>query len=276
MNTKCLITASIFTLVASFAAQAESGRISQESMSVVLPNVVAPSFSWTGFYFGGQIGGFSSKTDLNLNLKGVGSAKLSSIEKDLLPKLSGFVGGLYAGANFDLDNSLVLGVDTDVIWSDKKDTKVIKHSGYKMNDGGRGVQRQHSLREEAVSSDELLEKFIVTISHTVKQKWAGATRMRIGFAVDHIMPYIAGGVAYTQIQDIFLASTEITKNKIVDETKAMFGYTFGGGVDFAMMDDLILRAEYRFSNFGKKKFIKDKFEIDYKTNDFRVGVSYKF
>ncbi|AQX30903.1 outer membrane protein [Bartonella schoenbuchensis] len=275
MNTKYLITASIFTLVASSVAQAESGRISQESMSVVLPNVVAPSFSWTGFYFGGQIGGFSSKTDLNLNLKGVGSTKLSSIEKDLLPKLSGFMGGLYAGANFDLNNSLVLGVDTDVIWSDKKDTKVIRHSGYKTKDGGHGVQRQHHL-QEAVSSDELLEKFIVTVSHTLKQKWAGATRMRVGFAVDHIMPYIAGGVAYTQLQDILLVSTGIKKDKIVDETKAMIGYTFGGGIDFAMMNDLILRAEYRFSNFGKKKFIKDKFEIDYKTNDFRVGVSYKF
>ncbi|OPB29797.1 outer membrane protein [Bartonella sp. WD12.1] len=275
MNTKCLITASIFTLVASSAAQAESGRISQESMSVVLPNVVAPSFSWTGFYFGGQIGGFSSKTALNLDLKGIGSTKLSSTEKNLLPKLSGFMGGLYAGVNFDLNNSLILGVDTDVIWSDKKDTKVIKHSGYKMRDGGRGLQRRNLL-QEAVSSDELLEKFVVTISHTLKQKWAGATRMRVGFAVDHIMPYIAGGVAYTQIQDILLASIEVKKDKIVDETKAMIGYTFGGGVDFAMMDDLILRTEYRFSNFGKKKFIKDKFEIDYKTNDFRVGVSYKF
>ncbi|MBA9083287.1 MULTISPECIES: outer membrane protein [Bartonella] len=273
MNTKCLITASIFTLVASSVAQAESGRVSQESMSVVLPNVVAPSFSWTGFYFGGQIGGFSSKTALNL--KGVDSTKLSSIEKDLLPKLSGFMGGLYAGANFDLNNSFVLGVDTDVIWSGKKDTKVIKRSGYKMKDEGHSVQGQHSL-QEAVPSNELLEKFIVTISHTLKQKWAGATRMRVGFAVDHIMPYIAGGVAYTQIQDTLLVSTKIRKDKIVDETKAMIGYTFGGGIDFAMMDDLILRAEYRFSNFGKKKFIKDKFEIDYKTNDFRVGVSYKF
>ncbi|AQX19977.1 outer membrane protein [Bartonella sp. WD16.2] len=272
MNTKYLITASIFILVVPSAVQAEIGTISQESMSV-LPSVVAPSFSWTGFYFGGQIGGFSSKTALNLNFKGIDSTKLSPIEKDLLPKLSGFIGGLYAGANFELNNNLVLGVDTDVIWSDKKDTKVIKRSGYKIDVGERGLQRQDSV-QEAVSSNELLEKFI--ISYTVKQKWAGATRMRIGFAVDRIMPYIAGGVAYTQIQDIFSVSGEVKKGKIIDETKAMVGYTVGGGIDFAMIDDLILRAEYRFSNFGKKKFIKDKFEIDYKTNDFRVGVSYKF
>ncbi|WP_102830443.1 outer membrane protein [Bartonella bovis] len=275
MNTKCLITASILTLVTSSVAQAENGTISQESTSVALPKVVAPAFSWTGFYFGGQIGGFSSKTSLNLNyFKGINSKKLSSIEKDLLPKLSGFIGGLYAGANFDLNNSLVLGVDTDIIWSDKKDTKVIKRSAYRMQDGPK-LQRENN-KVEAVDIKHLLEKFTVTYSHTLKQKWAGATRVRIGFAADRIMPYIAGGVAYTQLQDIFLASIEAKENKVVDETKAMIGYTFGGGIDFAMTDDFILRAEYRFSNFGKKKFVKDKFEIDYKTNDFRVGVSYKF
>ncbi|ENN92486.1 outer membrane protein [Bartonella bovis] len=274
MNTKCLITASILTLVTSSVVQAENSTISQESTSVSLSNV-APTFSWTGFYFGGQIGGFSSKTSLNLNyFKGINSKKLSSIEKDLLPKLSGFIGGLYAGANFDLNNSLVLGVDTDIIWSDKKDTKVIKRSAYRMQDGPK-LQRENN-KVEAVDIKHLLEKFTVTYSHTLKQKWAGATRVRIGFAADRIMPYIAGGVAYTQLQDIFLASIEAKEDKVVDETKAMIGYTFGGGIDFAMTDDFILRAEYRFSNFGKKKFVKDKFEIDYKTNDFRVGVSYKF
>ncbi|ENN93824.1 outer membrane protein [Bartonella bovis] len=269
MNTKCLITTSILTLVTFSIAQAENGTISQESASVAL------AFSWTGFYFGGQIGGFSSKTSLNLNhFKGIDSTKLSSIEKDLLPKLSGFIGGLYAGANFDLNNSFVLGVDTDIIWSDKKDTKIIKRSTYRMQDGSklRGARGEF----EAVSIGDLLEKFTVTYSHTLKQKWAGATRIRIGFAADRIMPYIAGGVAYTQLQDIFLASIETKKDKVVNETKAMIGYTFGGGIDFAMTNDFILRTEYRFSNFGKKKFVKDKFEIDYKTNDFRVGVSYKF
>ncbi|AQX30694.1 outer membrane protein [Bartonella schoenbuchensis] len=56
----------------------------------------------------------------------------------------------------------------------------------------------------------------------------------------------------------------------------MVGYTLGGGVDFAMADNVILRAEYRYSDFGKQKFAKDKLELDYQTNDFRVGVAYKF
>ncbi|WP_273759898.1 outer membrane beta-barrel protein [Bartonella sp. ML70XJBT.G] len=121
-----------------------------------------------------------------------------------------------------------------------------------------------------------------TLSHTLKQNWAGATRVRIGFAADRFMPYVAGGIAYTQLQDTVSVSvkrddgTVVASKNLTDETKTMVGYTVGGGVDFAMLDNVILRAEYRYSDFGKKKFAKEKLEIKYTTNDFRVGVAYKF
>lgn len=60
-----------------------------------------------------------------------------------------------------------------------------------------------------------------------------------------------------------------------DDTKMMIGYTLSSSVDFAVADNVILRAEYRYSDFGKKKF-KDKIELKYKTNDLRIGVAYKF
>ncbi|MGL2349320.1 outer membrane protein, partial [Helicobacter pylori] len=117
-------------------------------------------------------------------------------------------------------------------------------------------------------------------SNTLKQKWSGATRVRIGFAADRIVPYIAGGVAYAQIQNIFSRSIEMEGHEIsssnLSDKKIMVGYTLGGGVDFAMVDNVILRAEYRYSDFGKQKFAKDKLELAYQTNDFRVGVAYKF
>ncbi|WP_208442595.1 outer membrane protein, partial [Bartonella raoultii] len=52
--------------------------------------------------------------------------------------------------------------------------------------------------------------------------------------------------------------------------------TLGAGVDFAMTDNVLLRAEYRYSDYGKKKYFKDTAELQYRTNDFRVGVAYKF
>ncbi len=56
----------------------------------------------------------------------------------------------------------------------------------------------------------------------------------------------------------------------------MVGFTVGGGVDLAMKDNIILRAEYRYSDFGKKQFVKDTGKFSYKTNDFRVGAAFKF
>ncbi|WP_375706288.1 outer membrane protein, partial [Bartonella sp. AA2SXKL] len=87
---------------------------------------------------------------------------------------------------------------------------------------------------------------------------------------------------YTQLHDTISISIKkndesvVASKNLTDEKKTMIGYTLGGGVDFAMTDNILLRAEYRYSDFGKKKFAKEKLEINYKTNDFRVGVAYKF
>ncbi|MBA9083460.1 MULTISPECIES: outer membrane beta-barrel protein [Bartonella] len=365
MNTKCLIGTSIFTLFTASMTQAADIRIPRESRpvvapveasSVVSPVVAAPIFSWDGFYLGGQIGGFSSKSDRSLYAKQGSSREWAQVGKDALPQLSGFMGGLYAGANVSLGNSFVLGVDTDIVWSNKQDTKVIdkreheipemdgvylqgqevgevllqqheipdmevvllqeqaaneiplqrEGSGgfyelYDSDQHGRGGEEgrtrrsqqtggefspfrgrsSHAGSTETIPSEAEIERPIEVYSHTLRQKWSGATRMRIGFVADRIMPYIAGGVTYAQLQDIFsrlveVAGKEISSFNLSDETKMMVGYTLGGGIDFAMADNVILRAEYRYSDFGKQKFFKDKLELDYKTNDFRVGVAYKF
>ncbi|WP_375676910.1 MULTISPECIES: outer membrane beta-barrel protein [unclassified Bartonella] len=126
------------------------------------------------------------------------------------------------------------------------------------------------------------EDEVETLNHTFKQNWGGATRVRIGFAADRFMPYLAGGIAYGQFQDTVSISVKDEDGRVVssknlsDETKTMIGYTLGGGVDFSVLDNVIVRAEYRYSDFGKKKFAKEKLEVNYKTNDFRVGVAYKF
>ncbi|WP_254493683.1 outer membrane protein [Bartonella sp. B1099] len=277
MNMKWLITASAFAFVSVSAAQA-ADVIVPPSPTPVAPVIVAPTFSWTGFYFGGQIGGFSGKTKMDILAKG----QKIPVSDDYLPKLSGFMGGLYAGSNIDLGNGLILGVDTDIMWSNKDDTKTGKTY---VIDQGHINYINKMLKNAAINIGEnALEKgFKRTHSFTFKEKWAGATRVRIGFAAERIMPYVAGGIAYTQLQDTASISiTDKNSDKIIasgtlsDETKTLVGYTLGAGVDLAMTNNIIVRAEYRYSDFGKKKFSNDKYETSYKTNDFRVGVAYKF
>ncbi|EJF84240.1 hypothetical protein MCU_00908 [Bartonella elizabethae Re6043vi] len=280
MNIKSLVTTSVIAIATASAAQAADVIVPRETAPAVI--TAAPAYSWTGFYLGAQIGGRSMKTDK-------GSSTLGY--HDL--KLSGMLGGLYTGYNVDLGNGVIFGLDTDVSFIGKKDTinSLTKYVGGVLSkdldtinqllDDAK-IERKDGLK--VAKGDEYVE------SITMKEKWSGATRVRIGFAADRIMPYIAGGVAYTQMQGItalevkkdrFLPAEDnggklVASGNVYDETKTLVGFTLGAGVDFAMTDNVLLRAEYRYSDYGKKKYFKDTAELQYKTNDFRVGVAYKF
>ncbi len=149
MKLKALLLASTVALVATTGAKAADAVIEQEPA----PVVVAPSFTWNGAYIGGQIGYGWGKSNFDGDLYSYGNVKPD-----------GFLGGIYAGYNFDLGNSIVLGIDGDVTYNDvSKDIDV--YNG-----------------DLAVGDFE------------TKLRWSGAVRARVGYAVDRFMPYIAGGV----------------------------------------------------------------------------------
>ncbi|WP_375609202.1 MULTISPECIES: outer membrane protein [unclassified Bartonella] len=292
MNTKFLIATSVVALISSSAAYAADVVIPHEVAPAV---ITAPSFSWTGFYLGGQVGNFSSKTKLT-----VPGADKELFKKDNIPSPSGFMGGLYAGSNVDLGNGLILGVETDAVWADREESKTARELTLTKEDVAFFNNALEKTKVELKDHQQFEIGDKVTEKHSYKEKWSGATRVRIGFAaIDRIMPYVAGGIAYAQVQGIqsvagkgerakveqkadvmenppVKQNVDLTGGTWADDTKTMVGFTIGGGVDFAMTESVLLRAEYRYSDFGKKKFANDTREFNYKTNDFRVGVAYKF
>ncbi|WP_332059734.1 outer membrane protein [Bartonella sp. CB74] len=308
MNIKCLVATSAIALVSASAVQAADIIMPREVPSAV---TFTPTFSWTGFYLGGQLGNFSSKVNI-----GEGEDKLN---KDITPKPSGFMGGIYAGSNVHLEKRLILGVETDAVWADHEDIKQIGSATLNNEDWANNLGTQFAgaganvpAEDKFAIGDKVVDDF------TLREKWSGATRVRLGFAIsERFMPFVAGGIAYAQMQ--FINTVSVTKVKsndtggsqnagknqddsknaesqnvitqasagttlgatysanLLDATNIMVGYTLGAGFDFAMTDNVILRAEYRYSDFGKKKFLDDfESKIAYKTNDFRVGVAYKF
>ncbi|EJF87450.1 hypothetical protein ME1_01052 [Bartonella vinsonii subsp. arupensis OK-94-513] len=283
MNIKCLMMTSVIALISTSVAQAADIVVPHEVASPRMTPIMSPSaFSWTGLYLGGQVGNFSSKVNITDSGK-----KSEFFGKDQTPQPSGFMGGIYAGSNIDLGNSLILGVETDAVWADRGDTKTLSTKELEVSD----IEDFNKAFTDASIKLDDAEKFVAgdtgSYGFTYKEKWAGATRARIGFAVtDCIMPYIAGGIAYAQMQGIATVSgtkkslenkpSKTVTGTVGDKTTTMVGFTLGGGVDFAMTDNVLLRAEYRYSDFGKKKFQDDEAEFNYKTNDFRVGVAYKF
>jgi len=238
MKLKTLIIASAFGLTSAASAQAADIVAAQHPVAAQqpVPAVVAPTFSWTGFYFGGQIGGSWSDTK-----------KLDLAEGGSLDS-SGFIGGLYAGYNYDFGNNIVIGAETDWVWSGLHKTYEESYTkGYKTYEG----------------------------SAKLKEHWAGATRVRVGYAMDRLLPYIAGGVAYAKLStDTGEKTAGSDEDFDYDRASETFtGWTIGAGVDYALTQNVLLRVEYRYNDLSKKE---DDSRLKYKTNDVRVGVAYKF
>ncbi|WP_412057206.1 outer membrane protein [Bartonella sp. DGB2] len=137
-----------------------------------------------------------------------------------------------------------------------------------------------------------------------EQQWSGATRARFGFAVDRFMPYLAGGIAYTSV-NVKIANndtatvarnskadgtkdpiplpdsvknTKYTATKKLNDSQILLGFTVGAGFDFAITDNVLARAEYRYNDFGSKDFTFKTNEVKYalKDQDIRVGIAFKF
>ncbi|PQZ47803.1 autotransporter outer membrane beta-barrel domain-containing protein [Ochrobactrum sp. MYb15] len=235
MNLRSRLIASGIALSSAGVANAADAILSQEPT----PAIAAPVFSWSGSYIGGQVG------------YGWGKSRLGDGEESISLKPDGFLGGLYAGYNFDTGNNVVLGIDGDLTFNNQKD----------------------SISE----SDDFL-----TATFESKLRWSGAVRARAGVAVDRFLPYIAGGVAFGSVKNS-VSLTDGIDSISASQSKTLTGWTIGGGVDYAATDNVILRLEYRYTDYGKKTFSAgdDDFGFDsvhnkFKTNEIRLGVAYKF
>jgi outer membrane immunogenic protein len=99
--------------------------------------------------------------------------------------------------------------------------------------------------------------------------WTGATRARIGYAFGRFLVYGAGGVAYEDRN---------FKRFGDKDSKTAVGWTVGGGVEAAVADNVTVRAEYRYNDFGKDKFNVGGSSRKSSYTDHRamIGVAYKF
>jgi len=258
---KYLLTVSVVALI---AGQAQAADVVQTYDEPEVASVGSQTFSWEGFYLGAQAGGSWGNTDASLDYHPSGGATERLYGLSLDP--DGFVGGFYAGYNFDIGNDLILGLETDFVWGNVED-----NTGY-----------------QTVNIDPSLD---VVGRIGVKQKWAGATRVRAGYAMDRFLPYVAAGVAYTKLEGRINGWGEdpATGNKIADsdvfgkDHETFTGWTLGAGADYAMTDNVLLRLEYRYADYGKKTWREDigggdaaSLRIDHTAHDLRVGIAYKF
>lgn len=95
--------------------------------------------------------------------------------------------------------------------------------------------------------------------------WSGAVRGRIGYAFDRVMVYGAGGWAITN---------GYVEGLGIDESETFNGWTVGAGVDFAVTDNMFIRGEYRYNDFGDKDI--GGINVDLDQHVVKAGIAVKF
>jgi outer membrane immunogenic protein len=256
-----ILTAAAVLALATSASAADLPRKS------VAPVIVAPAFTWTGFYIGGHVGGIlGSNANFTRAYAGANAAAVQGpgFNAPTLTKYNGDNGTLFGGQvgyNYQLSSALVVGVEVDYSITD------YKQSNYK---NGSGASFFNNFTDRSMD-------------------WFGTARARIGYLVaPSFMVYATGGVAMgkTMFRDIVgypvggvtLTGAESSKNKT--------GYTFGAGVEYAITNNWTVKGEYLYYDLGTTTLFNPGFgpgfPVSYTTrtthvgNIGKIGVNYKF
>jgi outer membrane immunogenic protein len=179
---------------------------------VYRPPPVAAAYNWSGFYLGANVGygsvNWNSSATFNSPFFGVTTATSTG-------SANGVIAGGQLGVNWQM-GMYVLGAEGDFQWSNQKSTTT----------SGCGVGC--SLTEVAS-----IDSF-------------GTARLRAGVAYDRVLVYATGGAAWTNTSDNLSATAFGATVPLVNLSASKVGWTVGAGIDFAVLDNVIARAEYLY------------------------------
>jgi outer membrane immunogenic protein len=208
--------------------------------------------NWTGFYVGANIGYARGPGSADIMVAGVPLFSLSE-------NMSGVIGGVQAGANWQTGNA-VFGVEGDfqgTSQSASSSMSVVDVNGvvYPNNPGA-----------------------IITGVNSDKIKSFGTVRGRLGVASGRALYYVTGGGAF------WTWSSNLTVTGLGTASFSNFqgGGTIGGGVEVAINNDWTVKAEYLYlqsTAISNTPFVaRPDVVVNTRIRDnvFRVGVNYMF
>ena len=258
------------------------------------PAPIAPTYSWTGFYVGGNVGyGWHDPTVtfagndptticiLNANCGTVGSTAAGPVTYNL----KGMTGGIQGGYNWQFDPRWVLGAETDF-------------NGSGIRGGGNNVSNLSTGSVQTISANQSIN-------------WFGTVRARLGWLpTDALMFYGTGGFAYAGVKENvtyannnpgqtfnnnpfgFTCGAANSTCMTGSSARTAVGWTLGAGAEYAVTQNISLNAEYLYASVGGDKVnvvalaalppnapINSSFRASYGNVDFQIvrfGLTYKF
>jgi outer membrane immunogenic protein len=97
--------------------------------------------------------------------------------------------------------------------------------------------------------------------------WFGTLRGRAGFAMNNILIYGTGGLAFGSVRAEVLNLTE---------SHAAAGWTLGVGAEIGITQNWTAKAEYLYVNLNNSQFALTGLPNGYQFSVVRLGVNYKF
>lgn len=93
----------------------------------------------------------------------------------------------------------------------------------------------------------------------------GAVRARVGYGMDRVLLYAAGGWTATNFE---------VNTPAGSSDKTLNGWTIGAGFDYAVTDNVFGRVEYRYNDYGDRDI--GGTNVDFSQNVVNVGLGVKF
>ena len=106
----------------------------------------------------------------------------------------------------------------------------------------------------SVSAPQPVGTLTNTDTQSAGLRWIGTVRGRLGLAVNRALFYATGGLAYGQAvassSGIVLDNGRNPDLYLGDASGLRTGYTVGGGLEYAVTNNLTIRGEYLYYNLG--------------------------
>jgi outer membrane immunogenic protein len=195
--------------------------------------VVAPVFTWTGCYIGGNAGGkWIAHRETSVT---VGSSTFVFDNNDNSGN-GAFTGGGQVGCNYQT-GQFVFGIEGDFDYF-------------------------HRSESFTVGPFSPLGILVPGDNFSATSRWEASLRARLGYAWDRTLLYVTGGVAWTNVRfdANFVPTTCGTLRPVtcpglsVEDSQTFTGGTVGAGIEYAITNNLIGGIEGRYTWYGDKTF----------------------
>jgi outer membrane immunogenic protein len=214
---------------------------------------VAAAYSWTGFYFGGNVGWSESRTN-TANTSPFGGFD-NGVFNSFDANSTSWTGGLQAGYNWQMSN-VVFGIEGDL--------------GY--------LDNERRLEFIGPNADDFIE---------AKFGWYGTVTGRLGLAFNNSLFYVKGGAAFGRVENTAADLINnapgpflIDASDVVASSSNRTGYAVGGGWEYGFSPNWSGKIEYLYLDFGRYESARnldgDTFTHRNNVHTVKFGINYHF